>query len=249
MERATSRRDASEPTRPTAYVRLTGGSSEHASWLLQDALGGAAITIGSNPSCDWTIRAAGVPGHALSVLLLQGSIYVRSGEQGGVLLDGQPLDTCWRPVADGARLDIGFARLEIGLGDGRAPRPQSWVVHNVESRGEEHSAPSIVVDGEAIEAKLNADAEAAEGEQTRVDAADVSGIRETPLLDLQHGHLQHGVVSGSDPDWFARRSRPSLPDGPSLLGRRAEAIKLWLYALGCVATAGAYALWIALLDH
>jgi predicted component of type VI protein secretion system len=221
--------------------------------MLEDGPGGTAITIGSDPGCDWKIKAASVPPHALSVLLLAGSIYARSGEQGGVLLDGRPLAASWQPVADGARLDIGLARLEITLG-GEAMLdnwPRTWVVHNVETPREElDSAPSILVDGDAIEARLAADAEAAERADS-LGSADISGVRPsmTPILELTQPKERTTWPTGRN-SWFGRPSRASLADAPSLLGKHANGPnRLWVYALGCGLTAGAYVVWVSLLGH
>src|SRR5690349_951557 len=57
MERAIARRDSGQKAPATACVRLTGGSSTHATWMLEDGPGGTAITIGSDPGCDWKIKA------------------------------------------------------------------------------------------------------------------------------------------------------------------------------------------------
>ncbi|HEX6244633.1 MAG TPA: FHA domain-containing protein [Polyangiales bacterium] len=253
MERAIARRDSGQKAPATACVRLTGGSSTHATWMLEDGPGGTAITIGSDPSCDWKIKAASVPPHAVSVLLLSGSVYVRCGDHGGVLLDGRPLSTSWQAVADGARLDIGLARLEVTLGGESmlGDWPRTWVVHNVETPSELlDSSPSIMVDGEAIEARLAADAEAAQRALDDRDDPEISGIRPsaTPILELNRPKPR--VEPAERSSWFGRRSRPSLADGPSLLGKHtSRPTKLWAYALGCGLTAGAYVLWLAALGH
>lgn len=98
-----------------ACVRLRQGSSARASWNLEECAGGTTITVGSGPTCDWQIRAAFVPPHALSVLFVNGRVYVRPGPEHGVLLNGHGLgDDGWAPVEEGDRLDVGLARLEIG---------------------------------------------------------------------------------------------------------------------------------------
>jgi predicted component of type VI protein secretion system len=251
MEGATLPRNQAQAGPATACVRLTGGSSTHATWLLEDGPGGTAITVGSDPACDWKIKAASVPPHAVSVLLLQGTVYVRSGDGGGVTLDGRPLEPRWQPVASGARLDIGLARLEISLG-GEQPMlgdwPRTWSVRNVERPSD--STPSIMVDGEAIEAKLLAD-EAAERALQDRDSADISGVRPsfTPVLELQHPK-RGSSAPGEPSSWFGRLSRSSFPDAPSLLGNGARnPVKLWAYGVGCGLLAGAYALWVALLGR
>lgn len=222
--------------------------------MLEDGPGGTAITIGSDPGCDWKIKAAGVPPHALSVLLLADTVYVRSGDQGGVLLDGHPLSTTWQPVRDGARVDIGLARLEITLGGDAVlgDWPRTWVVHNVETPSDLlESSPSIMVDGAAIEARLAADAEAAERIAADLNDPDSSGIRPSATPSGERWDAESEVSpAGERSSWFSRPSRPSLADGPSLLGRHtSRPAKLWAYALGCSLTAGAYALWISLLGR
>jgi predicted component of type VI protein secretion system len=251
MEPASSPRDHVHAAPATACVRLTGGSSTHATWMLEDGPGGTMITIGSDPGCDWKIKAASVPAHALSVLLLQGTIYVRSGSEGGVLLDGRPLDTAWQAVAAGARLDIGLARLEISMGGEPVLGDWtcSWRVRNVE-RPSDDAAPSILVDGDAIEAKLEADA-ATERELADRDAADVSGVRPSlsPVIELNRPKPRHSEPEART-SWLDRFSRSSAPDAPSLFGRgEGRPVKLWTYGVGCALLMGAYALWIALLER
>jgi predicted component of type VI protein secretion system len=96
-----------------AQLRLRQGSSTRATWILEESPGGTMITVGSDPSCDWQIRAAFVPPRAFSVLLLGGIAYVRPGQDMGVLLNGRPLDGGWTPAEQGARVDVGLARLEV----------------------------------------------------------------------------------------------------------------------------------------
>jgi predicted component of type VI protein secretion system len=251
MERATSPRDHVHAAPATACVRLTGGSSTHATWMLEDGPGGTMITVGSDPGCDWKIKAASVPAHALSVLLLQGTVYVRSGEDGGVLLDGRPLATAWQPVDAGARLDIGLARLEISMGGEPVLGDWtcSWRVRNVE-RPSDDAAPSILVDGDAIEAKLEADA-TTERELADRDSADISGVRPSfsPVIELNRPR-RPTAERESRPSWLGRFSRSSTPDAPSLLGKgEGRPMKLWTYGVGFALLAVAYALWIALLGR
>lgn len=111
-----------------ASLRLRQGSSSRATWILDESPGGTLLTIGADAACDWQIRAPFVPARAFSVLLLGGTVYVRPGQELGVLLNGRPLESGYTPVGDGARIDVGLARFEVGLqfvatsGDGEASR-------------------------------------------------------------------------------------------------------------------------------
>ena len=209
------------------------------------------ITVGSDAECDWKIKAASVPAHALSVLLLQGTVYVRSGNEGGVVLDGRPLGTAWQPVEEGARLDIGLARLEISMGGEPVLGDWTctWRVRNVE-RPADDAAPSILVDGDAIEAKLEADA-AAERELADRDSADISGVRPSfsPVIELNRPK-RHTTERESRPSWLGRFSRSSSPDAPSLLGKgEGRPVNLWISGVGCALLGVTYALWVALLGR
>jgi len=96
-----------------ALLRLRQGGSTRATWILEESSGGTMITVGADPSCDWQIRAAFVPARAFSVLLLNGTTFVRPGQELGVLLNGRTLDQGWTPLEEGARIDVGLARLEV----------------------------------------------------------------------------------------------------------------------------------------
>lgn len=248
MESALNPREQLAPK--TACVRLTGGSSSHSTWFLEDGPGGTAITLGSDPSCDWKIKAANVPAHAVSVLLLQGAVYVRGADEGRVLLNGQPLPEGWQPVQSGARIDIGLARLEVTLGAAEealgAAWPRSWSVHNVERPSAEADAsPSILVDE-----NVWLESEPPRGRD--LDDAEVSGLRPSrQFMPERPSATTPEPPSTARTSWFSRLSRPSLlQDAPSLIGKpQAEAGASWVPYLGAALMAVAYVLWVTLLDR
>lgn len=135
----------------TACVRLRQGSSARATWNLEDCPGGTTITVGSGLTCDWQVRAPFVPPHALSVLFVGGRLYVRPGPEHGALLNGHGLGgEDWTPVAEGDRVDVGLARLEIDVG---ASASASW--REAEARPqavEAHADEVYVSDGYASDA-------------------------------------------------------------------------------------------------
>jgi hypothetical protein len=112
--------EAPAPLTATVCLHLQRGSSPQVTWFLDDVPGGTSISVGADPSCDWQIRAACVPAHALSVLLLSGNLFVRSTCEGDVLLDGGPLGDSWVSVPDEAQLDVGFAQISITRGTARS---------------------------------------------------------------------------------------------------------------------------------
>lgn len=105
----------------SGYLRLRQGASTRASWILDEVPGGTMITVGADSTCDWQVRAAFVPPRAFSVLVVGAMMFVRSGPDAGVLLNGRPLPDGWVPVADGCRIDIGLARIEVSTGYATPP--------------------------------------------------------------------------------------------------------------------------------
>jgi len=101
-----------------AFLRLRQGASARATWILEESGGGTMISVGSDDACDWQIRAAFVPPRAFSLLIVGGRVFVRSGPEPGVLLDGKQVEEGWVQVPHGARLDFGLARLEVTMGYG-----------------------------------------------------------------------------------------------------------------------------------
>lgn len=116
----------------SALLRLRQGASSRSSMTLADAPGGTMISIGTDPRCDWQIRAAFVPERAFSLLFVSGAVFLRSGPELGVLLNGRPVEDGWVPVASGDRIDVGLARLEVQL-------------------VRDESEPTIIVDASATE--------------------------------------------------------------------------------------------------
>jgi hypothetical protein len=107
----------------SALLRLRQGSSARATWVVEASPGGTMVSVGSDAACDWQVRAAFVPARAFSVLVVGGRTFVRSGPEPGVLLDGKPMVDGWVQVHNGARIDVGLARMEVtmGYGDWLAP--------------------------------------------------------------------------------------------------------------------------------
>jgi hypothetical protein len=94
-------------------MRLTRGASTQATWLLRSSASATTVTIGSDPSCDWQIRGAGVPRHALSVALFDGGLFVASGPDAAIELEGAPLPEVWRRVDRAVSIAIGDAQIDF----------------------------------------------------------------------------------------------------------------------------------------
>jgi hypothetical protein len=116
VQTSMAERQAAPREPQVACIHLTGGSSQDSVWVLQEGVGGTFLTVGSDPECEWQIRAAGVPAHALSVLLIGGVVYMRSGPERRARMNGTLLNQDWTTVDADARVDVGLARLEIKLG-------------------------------------------------------------------------------------------------------------------------------------
>lgn len=203
----------------TAHLRLRQGSSARATWILEESPGGTMITLGSDPTCDWQIRAAFVPARACSVLLLGGSVYVRPGQEGGVLLNGRPTENAWTEVPDGARIDIGLARFEV-LTERYGAQPET---------GPQFQAPPPRQHGYGygqVQGEVSGEYE------TRARGFDA--VRELdsgtyPIFDESESDRVPAVLDDED--------------------ERKDRSPLWRYALAGVATACAYGGWILLLDY
>jgi hypothetical protein len=102
---------------PVATLRLTRGSSAQAVWVTEGRPGASPLTIGSDPTCDWAIRAANVPARALYILVDERGVYAHSGPEGQVRFNGRQLGRAWRRVKSVARFDIGLARIEIEISE------------------------------------------------------------------------------------------------------------------------------------
>ncbi len=260
-----------------ALLRLRQGSSERASWLLDEVLGGTMITVGSDPACDWQIRAAFVPARAFSVLVVGGRAFVRSGPELGVLLNGRPIDDGWTPVPSDARIDVGLARVEVSLGYAgelaeqtgayrpAAPRPSVGAPHAdwVDARTGVHernvvdasvsSEPAPDYDFDVVDAR---------------EAAQYGSPRERGRRSASDARARPSRPAPVEATSRARPSRPSAPFdpqreleamqytesgeyevAPALLEEDAPKGSFWRYALIIALTAGAYGGWLVLLDR
>lgn len=102
---------------PVATLRLTRGSAAQAVWVAEGRPGASPLVIGSDPECDWAIRAANVPARALYILVDERGVYAHSGPGGQVRFNGRQLGRAWRRVQSVARFDIGLARVEIEVSE------------------------------------------------------------------------------------------------------------------------------------
>lgn len=109
----------SSVTMSRAALRLTAGLSRHSKWMLRNGDSSSLTTIGASPRCDWQIQAEGVAQHAMSVGFFDGALYVASGPDTYVTLNGRPLCEVWRKVTQPAVLRFGAAQLELTPDDMR----------------------------------------------------------------------------------------------------------------------------------
>lgn len=181
MQPGKSRQEKASGQAPqVTCIRLTQGSSDDSVWVLEEGAGGTFLTIGSDPECEWQIRAAGMPAHALSVLLVGGLVYVRSGPQRGVRLDARLLSEDWTQVERDARIDVGLAQLEIKLGKDKL-LPSLRDVHaaaQAEARGPHVYAASLELERSGTRptpapARRDSAPHARQPRQLRLDPADV----------------------------------------------------------------------------
>lgn len=106
-------RSAELSTPRMVLMRLTRGASSQVSWLLRRSASAATVTIGADASCDWQVKAPGVPGHALSAALFDGGLFVASGPGATVMLEGEPLPEVWKRVERPLSISLGEAQIEI----------------------------------------------------------------------------------------------------------------------------------------
>jgi predicted component of type VI protein secretion system len=213
----------------SARLRLRQGSSTRATWILEEAPGGTMITIGTDPTCDWQIRAAFVPARAFSVLLVSGALYVRPGVDLGVSLNGRPLAAqTWTKVDAESRVDCGLAQLEI------APEyaQETFTLHETSA----YVAPNY-----AQEPTFVADAEGHAYRKANDDPPE-------PRARNAHYDRTRELDSGTYPI-FEESDRERVPAVLEHEERtRSDRRGLFRYALAGVATACAYGGWIVLLD-
>jgi len=256
---------------PTACLRLSRGASVQATWLLEDVPGGTTIRIGADSTCDWQIRAACVPDHALTAMLIGGTLFMKSSQDGGVLLDGRQLAQQWTEVASGSRLDIGLSRIEIALGEASSAfshLPQAYIpapgrqelpsqsraaMPTMEYRLDQQDLDGVYVDSVATAADDDA-AQATFAELTADQAAVRASImpRNGVAREAPGDHERQSFVDSGRPSLLERFSRPSLMGAPNLLGdgsQENQGPTLKKLAIGGLATAVAYAGWLMLLDR
>jgi len=241
----------------TACLRLSRGASGQATWLLEDVPGGTTIQIGADATCDWQIRAACVPDHALTAMLIGGTLFVKSAQEGGVLLDGRPLGALWSEVPSGSRIDIGLARIDVAIGEASSAFerfPQAYVpTRGTEfERSEQPAVGSAAGWGSEQAELLEAEAESATAtfaELTQPQQQRRESIVPRAVLQPRDSQLPEGGRASR----FERLSRPSLSEGaPALLederGSGAKGPALWKLAMGGLVTAIAYGGWLLFLD-
>jgi hypothetical protein len=234
------------PVGATACLHLQRGSSSQATWFLEDVPGGTTLSIGADPTCDWQLRAACVPPHAVSVLLLSGNLFVRSSCEGDVQLDGSPLGDNWVAVHHGARLDIGFAQLVIACGAKR-------------SAFDAASLGTLSYTEPQAASQLGALRRKALSTETRLgfpiwSESGTQPASGTQLVGDQPAPAQRAALRVDarelNDDQQATLNRQSRSFAPSLLGdERRGPSGVWLYILAGLATLFAYAGWVVALDR
>jgi len=227
--------------------------------------------VGADSTCDWQIRAACVPDHALTVMLIGGTLFMKSSQDGGVLLDGRQLPQQWTEISSGSRLDIGLSRIEIALGEAASAfehLPQAYIpvparhqppsqpriaMPTMEYRLDQQDMDGVYVDSDATGADNNT-APATFAELTAPEVAMRSSIlpRDGVAREAATANERPSFVDSGRPSLLERFSRPSLMGGPNLLGdgsQESEGPNLKKLAIGALATAAAYAGWLMLLDR
>jgi hypothetical protein len=80
---------------------------------LRSSASATTVTIGADPSCDWQIRGAGVPKHALSVALFEGGLFVASGPGATIQLEGKQLPEVWQRIDRAVSIAVGDAQMDF----------------------------------------------------------------------------------------------------------------------------------------
>lgn len=259
----------------TACLRLTRGSSAQATWLLEDVPGGTTIQIGGDGDCDWQLRAACVPDHALTAMLVGGTLFAKSATESTVLLNGKPLALQWTEVGSGSRIDIGLARIDVALGEadsafaGRVPDtfvPAAVTAQELPLEAkrtlEYRMSPEIsamLKDEQRGQAAATFAEIAAPQEMLReaLHAPAIQAEHEPPQVARSMDEPRPSVLPDAGRTSFMGRlsgrwSRPSLHGAPSLFeegARPQQNPNLWKIAVGGVLTVLAYGGWVFLLDH
>jgi len=230
------------------------------------------ISVGADPSCDWQVRAAFVPPRAFSILLVGGSVFVRTGPEPGVLLNGKPLEDGWVPVPNGARIDCGLARMEVTAGFdapiAAEPTGAFRILDHVpaSAQGTWQAAPGAPSTWQEVAAQpapavtVPSPAASTPSPSARPAARPASARSARPSArDLRQTIRGHGPRPGatSQPLDATREledvyTDPGMPDViPALLDDDAPSSRssLWRYAAVGVLTASAYGGWLVLLDR
>lgn len=111
-----------------ALLRLRAGASPWPSWKFDQSDRGLRITVGADPHCDWQISSAGVEEQELEIIFTGRALLVRSARPyEGARLDGQRLGDGWTALNDGARLNFGFAAIDVTLVFAQNSADSEWI--------------------------------------------------------------------------------------------------------------------------
>jgi hypothetical protein len=110
-------------------LRLRRGASDIVSWSADRGSIRGTMSVGADPTCDWSIRGPGIAPVELWVSAPEGRLRVKSARPGsGARVDGAVLGDGWVTLEPGSRLEFGFACLALEFdaaplsGEGRAVR-------------------------------------------------------------------------------------------------------------------------------
>lgn len=91
------------------------------------------VAVGASSECRWQLQGEGMPPVALYVRLLAGTLFVRASSRAQVELDGQRVGAIWSPVAQGTRVSVAGAVIEVGLA-GRSRHAQGVALGRKDAR-------------------------------------------------------------------------------------------------------------------
>jgi hypothetical protein len=107
--------DAIAPSPPV--LRLVHGSSDDTlCFTHRTRTPGAVSTVGASLGCDWTVRAAGVPGVAFALREDRGTLSICPARDAAVFVNGRRELPLWRSLRVGSRVDVGLLRIEVVSG-------------------------------------------------------------------------------------------------------------------------------------
>lgn len=106
---------ATESAPKAVLMRLTRGWANPLTRILRSAPSTATVTVGADESSDWRVEAPGVPGHALSIALFDGGLFVASGPQAEVSWAGGRVPEVWQSLHENGSLEFGDACIELVL--------------------------------------------------------------------------------------------------------------------------------------